>query len=327
MTRKEIVKRAIHFQHPERIPEFFFSGNADNSDVVKVDVENWHMGPNNDEVEWGFVWNNAEGDKTDMGTPKEYILADWSKFENYKKNIAPDPFRKGRFDKVQKTDFKDCYRLGSLFISGFSVMMLLRGFENVLMDMYDNPERVYALADLVFGIENDIIRQMKEQGFDGVFLLDDWGMQKSMMISPELWEKFFMDYYKKQFQLAHDLGMDVLYHTCGYVYPIIQKLIDIGVDIINLGQADLNDMALLKENFKGKVCFCQPINYQTTGISGTKEQIFAEARDIVDTFSDERGGLLIELLDFNGMGWEPKDPKNNEYQFQAFKELLYVHGQ
>ena len=45
------------------------------------------------------------------------------------------------------------------------------------------------LADIVFGFENEIIRQMPEYGFDGVSLFDDWGMQQSMMISPELWRK------------------------------------------------------------------------------------------------------------------------------------------
>ena len=92
-------------------------------------------------------------------------------------------------------------------------------------------------------------------------------------------------------------------------------------------QAELNDMPSIKQNFNGKVCFCQPINYQTTAISGTKEQFFSEAREIVDTFSNPSGGLLIELLDYIGMGWEPNDPRNVEYQFRAFEELLYIHKQ
>ena len=61
VDRREIVKRAIHFQTPERIPKFFFSGTAENSDVIKVDLEKWHIGAGGDETEWGLVWNNAAG--------------------------------------------------------------------------------------------------------------------------------------------------------------------------------------------------------------------------------------------------------------------------
>jgi uroporphyrinogen-III decarboxylase len=162
------------------------------------------------------------------------------------------------------------------------------------------------------------IRQMPAHGFDGVALFDDWGMQRAMMISPDMWREHFFDHYKKQCDLAHGLGMDVFFHTCGYVYPIIGDLIAAGVDILNLGQADVNGIDKLKEEFRGQVCFCQPINYQTTGISGTKEDFYREAKEIIDTFQTAHGGLIPELFDYERMGWKPENPNNTKYQVQAF---------
>ena len=43
MTRKEIVKKAIHFDDPPIMPKFFFNGHED-SDVVLTVLGKWHMG-------------------------------------------------------------------------------------------------------------------------------------------------------------------------------------------------------------------------------------------------------------------------------------------
>ena len=321
MDRRETVKRAIHFGTPDRIPVFLFSGNACDTDIVQVVLERWDAGESGRETEWGFLWQKSEQDTSSMGVPQEYLLKDWDNYENYVNNIAPDPYDKERFEAVRKIEKGDRYLMGSLYLSGFTVMSFLRRFELLMIDMYDMPERVEQVADIVFGFENEIIRQMPEYGFDGVSLFDDWGMQQSMMISPELWRKYFKKRYADQFALVHSLGMDVFFHTCGYVAPIIEDLIEAGVDILNLGQADINDMNMLKEKYNGRLCFCQPINYQTTGISGTKEEIYAEAREIKETFACKKGGLIAELFDYEEMGWQPENPRNTEYQIRAFEEI------
>ncbi len=321
MNRRETVKKAIHFQTPERMPIFLFSGNICDTDIVQVVLEKWDAGESGLETEWGFSWKKSEEDTSSMGVPQEYVLKDWDNLENYVKNIAPDPHDKERFAVAKTIEKGDRYLMGSLYLTGFTIMSFLRRFELLMLDMYDAPERVEQLADIVFGFENEIIRQMPEYGFDGVSLFDDWGMQQSMMVSPELWRKYFKKRYADQFALAHELGMDVFFHTCGYVAPIIDDLIEVGVDILNLGQADLNDIENLKKNYNGKVCFCQPINYQTTGINGTKEEIFAEAREIKETFGNKKGGLIAEIFDYEQMGWNPENPENTQYQIRAFQEI------
>ena len=321
-SRKEVVRKTVHFQTPGRIPRFMFNGDLTQSDIIQVVLEKWYMGGQKDVTEWGFSWDKAADDESAMGVPREYLLKNWANFDNYVRHQMPDPFDKSRFKSLKAFDVGDRYLMGSLYLTGFTVMTFLRGFENLLMDMYEDPEKVEKVADIVFGFENDVIRQMPQHGFHAVALYDDWGMQKSMMISPTMWRAFFAKHYARQFKLAHDLGMDVFFHTCGYVTPILDDLIDAGVDILNLGQADINGIDHLKKIYRGKVCFCQSINYQTTGISGTKEEIYAEAREIIDTFSDARGGLIAMLFDYEDMGWKPVDPHNTEYQMRAFEEQL-----
>lgn len=322
MTRKEVVSRAIHFNTPGRIPKFFFNQDK-RSDVIMVVCEDWALGENNDETEWGFSWNITKGDAAPMGTPKFNAIEDWNQLDDYLANKLPDPRRADRFRRLDELEvpIEDRYLLASTFLSGFTVMMMLRGFENIMMDMYDYPDELNRLAEAVFGVENEIIREMAKRDFNAVALFDDWGTQSSMMISPEAWREFYFPHYKKQFDLAHSLGMDVFFHTCGVVYPIIGDLIEAGVDIMNLGQLELNDPEKLKEKYKGKVCFCQPINYQQNGLFGSREDILAEGREIYDLFGDPRGGLIAEVFDYDKMGWGAKGPKQTVYQIEAFEQF------
>lgn len=320
-TRREVVKDAIHFRNPGRIPMFYFSGDLSKSDIVQVVCEDWAMGPNHDEVEWGFTWDITEGDAAPMGVPKFTRLDDWDKLDDYLANGLPDPKRADRFRRLKDVEVGDRYLMGSTFLSGFTVMMMLRGFENLMYDLYDEPENVARLAEAVFGVENQIIIRMAELGFDGVSLFDDWGTQRALMISPELWREHFFPHYKKQCDLAHSLGMDVFFHTCGVVYPIIGDLIEAGVDMLNLGQLNLNEPERLRDNYKGKVCFAQPLDYQKVGLFGTREEIFEEVQNIYNLLGDDKGGLIAEIFDYDAMGWQPKGPENTVYQIEAFESL------
>ena len=321
MTRKEAVKRAIKMQNPGRIPMFVFN-EADyvdpDTDILKITLEDWYLGEKGDWTEWGFFWDRDPADPTSMGVPRDVTIKEWDQLEEYKKTLAPNPYREDRWKAAKEVDVGDRYLIGTLYLTGFTVMSFLRGFENLLVDFYEEPEKVRELAELVFGIENEIIKQMPKYGFSGVMLFDDWGSQRAMLISPEMWRDIFKPFYKEQFRIAHEAGIDIYFHTCGMVYPIIGDLIECGADMIHLGQADLNDPEKSREEYRGKVCFVSSINYQTTGITGTKEEIYAEARDIMRCFGTDEGGLIALVFDYESMGWKTKYPDNGLHTKTAF---------
>ncbi len=321
MTRREAVRRAIRCEDPGRIPVFLFNGGPDSdTDICQFVLEDWYLGPRKDLTEWGFYWNKDESDPMGMGVPRNIVLPEWDCLEEYKKTLAPDPFRADRWRESDAADVGDRYRMGSLYLTGFTVMTFLRGFENLLADLYEEPDRVRELGEYVFGLENEIIRQMPAHGFDGVSLFDDWGTQRALMISPVMWREFFLPLYKKQFDLIHSLGMEAFFHCCGDIRPIIGDLFGAGCDMLNLGQPDLNDPEACRRLYAGRNCFALPINYQKTGISGTKEQIYAEARELVRCFGGPRGGFIAEVFDYGEMGWKADDPRNSGYTKTCFTE-------
>jgi uroporphyrinogen-III decarboxylase len=314
MIRKEQVKRAIKFQGPEYAPILYFNKDKEESDIILIDVVQHFMGKDKNYSEYGFVWERE--DKT-MGQPKEELIKSWDDFSTLK---FPDPLNKDRFSEVKKTMelYPERYYIASLVLTGFTIMTFLRGFANTLEELYLEPEKTAMLADKIFGFEEGIIKQLKAYGFDGVAFYDDWGDQNNLLISPKLWRDFFKPRYKKQIELCHENGLDVYFHSCGNVYDIIPDFIEIGVDMLNISQPNLYDIAALGKNFGGKVCFVCPISYQTTSITGSREDIFNDAKLLIDSFGKHNGGFIGYVEEYASIGMSDENYRNC---IEAFKTL------
>ncbi|MGA2974404.1 MAG: uroporphyrinogen decarboxylase family protein [Spirochaetia bacterium] len=317
MSGKDLVRKAVRFENPERIP---LSNPYDlaTSDIVNVEVVKNYTGPDRLHSEWGFEWTHLENDLT-MGQPKFPIIACREDLKRYQ---APDPNDPTRFEDLRTARAQygpDKYYKANLVLSGFTIMTFLRGFSALIEDLYVDRELVENLADVVFGFEEKLFTLIAAQGFSAVHLADDWGTQESLLISPALWREIFKPRYRQQVELAHSLGLDLYFHCCGYIYDIIPDFIEIGVDILNLGQPNINGIRRLGEDFSGKICFACPVSYQTTGISGTREDIRREVKELVECLGN-RGGGLIGLIptDILGLGGKRE---NIDCMLEAFAEF------
>jgi hypothetical protein len=301
------------------VPLFIFNGDRGDSDIIQIDLERFYLGPEKNVSEWGFQWESTDA-RVPMGSPTHPPIARWEDFEEYRHHRMPDPFDASRFDVVKDTMLEygpDRYYMGSLYLTGFTIMSFLRGFGNIMEDLYLNRHEVEELADMVFEFENDVIRQMKDHGFHAASLWDDWGTQTNLIIRPELWREVFKPRYIRQVEIAHSCGLDVFFHTCGFVYDIIPDLIDIGYDMLNLGQPDINGIENLGRDFGGKICFVSPVSYQTTSLTGTVEEIYSEAKRNVKSLGSHNGGLIALLIYYESMGMSKE---NYEATMNAFKE-------
>lgn len=316
MNHIERVRRAVSFQKPDCVPMLFFNADKEQSDIVMLDIQNHFGGENGRTSEWGFVWDSLD---LTMGQPVDSLIHSWD--EDFKRLTPPKLDLERRLEWINEQKSKTAagqYLLASMQLSGFTVMSFLRGFAELMEDFYAEPEYLAKLADMVFGFETQLIDAAARAGLNGVAFFDDWGTQSGLIISPELWRSFFKPRYKAQFEYAHRLGLDVYFHSCGKIDRIIGDLFEIGVDMLNLSQPNLYDMAELKKAYGGKGCFVIPISYQTTSISGTREDIFADARLAIESLGCFGGGLIGYIEEYSSIGMSPQ---NYQSCIDAFRTL------
>lgn len=215
-----------------------------------------------------------------------------------------------RFDRGREMMkmFPDRYHMADFILSGFTIMSFIRGIEDFFVDMYEDREGVEHLADIVFGAEEELIRACAKEGFDAICLADDLGNQRNLFFSLDMFREIFKPRFQHEFDLAHSLGLDVYMHSCGKIIDVIPELIDVGLDVLNPGQPKDNGIDLLGQRFGGKLCFSCPTNYQTTGISGTAEEVENEIRAYVEHLSSPKGGLigLVAIADLGSLGASPE---------------------
>ncbi len=319
--RKQRVQNAIEFRKPDRVPVVFWNCDQAEGDVMLYHLSlgapgdgsanAWDWSTN----EWGYRLEKL-GDGT-MGHPVEpfyQVLPDGERIR------VPDVREAERMSALLAFHeiSEDRYRLASLDLSGFTVYTLLRGFENAMQDFLLEPDEFAALFDRIIDFECELMRIAARQAFDGIHFADDWGTQSGLMISPAMWRRLFKPRYARQFALAHELGLHVWYHCCGEFLAIIEDFHEIGVDVLNIAQPNVNDIAEVGQRLRGRQCFMMPISYQTVSIQGTPNEIHAEAQRLYDLLAVPEGGFIGYVEEYSVMGMSAD---NYQACGEAFRQL------
>ena len=287
MTPREIVARTIRFEGADRLPMDFPEPYG--TDFVGVGMSPSPDGRCRSGVdEWGAVWAGI-GDGH-LGEVQDFPLKDWKDFDRLAIPDVRDPKRWTDLDGARE-------RAGDKFLlsGGISIyerVHFIRGLENTWADIYDAPDELGMLIDLLVDMNLYAIERYAEAGADGYIFCDDWGLQTRPMISPEAWQRIWQPRYARIFQAAHDAGLVTFLHSCGHIVDLLDGFIEAGLDVINMQQQENMGLELLGERFAGRICFHCPVDIQKTMVYGTLDDIRAYCRDLVRLLGRSEGGLI-----------------------------------
>jgi len=248
--------------------------------------------------EWGIKWKLSEYEtKFGKGYYTEIIdhpLSDDKAIEIYK---PPDPDRPWLYEETKRVvkEFKDEYYIVGVAVTTiFETAWALRGLEKILMDFVLNPDYAEKLLDIPFNYHLTAAKRLAEIGVDMIWIGDDMGSQNSMLISPDTWRKFFKPRMAEFISTIKDINPDIkiAYHSDGRIYPIINELIEIGLDVLNPIQPGSMDPAKLKEEYGDKLCFWGTIDEQYTLPFSTPYEVKDEVLERLKTIG-KNGGLII----------------------------------
>ena len=294
MSSYEIVRRAIEFDGPERLPLRFEALGL--SDIHTLDWNQIGTGDarlHETTDEWGCRW--VRSGVANMGQVKGHPLADWAAWDSFR---WPDPddaaFYEGMEDRFVGSHGK--YVTTGIFMLLFERMQALHGFENTLADLYLERKHMEKLADGIVEFDLGIIRNIGRRfpgRIHGLKFTDDWGTELATFINPQLWDDFFKPRYVRVLDAIHEQGWHAWMHTCGKVNAIMESLIEIGLDVINLQQPRVLGIEEIGERFRGRICFESLCDIQhTLPLKGEKE-IREEARLLLEQWATHDGGFFL----------------------------------
>ena len=215
--------QAVHSKYPMDItqPEYSYGKGKRCKGVP------YRIGESTDA--WGCEWQVAEDGV--IGEVRGYPLADWSALDTY----APPWELLAEADLSKVNAFcanTDKFVLVWTETRPFERMQFLRGTENIMMDLaYDEPE-IYKLRDLLQAFFVKEMELWANTDVDGVIVMDDWGSQNALLISPETWRAFFKPLYKEYADILHSSGKYMFFHSDGNIEAIYPDLVELGVDEI-----------------------------------------------------------------------------------------------
>lgn len=180
----------------------------------------------------------------------------------------------------------------------FEQSWYLRGLSEFFMDMAADQDFAHALLRRVCDIRKQNMKAfLTEVGeyIDIFQFADDLASQGSTLMSPDMYKELIKPYHIELIQYAQQFTKaKIFYHSCGAVMPLIDELIDNGIDILNPVQvsAENMDTSVLKKRFGNRVNFWGAIDTFEILPHGSKEDVKKEVQKRIYDLSVSGGYVL-----------------------------------
>jgi uroporphyrinogen decarboxylase len=115
-----------------------------------------------------------------------------------------------------------------------------------------------------------------------------------MMIHPDIWRKRIKPYTARLISTFKEMGLSTFYHSCGSLVPVIEDLIEVGLDILEPIQVTAKGMKPeeLFPVFGDRLSFHGAIDEVELLPHATAEEVYDETTRIIDILGGN-GGYII----------------------------------
>ena len=287
MTARENLLRAYRHEKPEWVPNGF------------TDLDIWdsfgerYFGEGSGDDWFGVNWTYTPELHSQTETPGQEEIDD---LENWREKIQfPDleayDWTQIAEEATANWDRTNRVSLCMLLNGPFERMMSLMGFENALCAFYEYPDEVHELFEAITEHKCKYIKILKKYfNFDIIAFHDDWGNNKNMFFSMDMWREFIKPCIQKVIDCTHEQGMIFEMHSCGYIKPTVGELVEMGIDSIQPLQY-CNEVEDLKALYGDKILLSGGFNTQEVleRPGAAEDEIRMEVRRTLDTLAPQGG--------------------------------------
>lgn len=287
MTARENLLRAYRHEKPEWVPNGF------------TDLDIWdsfgerYFGEGSGDDWFGVNWTYTPELHSQTETPGQEEIDD---LENWREKIQFPDLEAYDWTQIAEGatanwDRTNRVSLCMLLNGPFERMMSLMGFENALCAFYEYPDEVHELFEAITEHKCKYIKILKKYfDFDIIAFHDDWGNNKNMFFSMDMWREFIKPCIQRVIDCTHEQGMIFEMHSCGYIKPTVGELVEMGIDSIQPLQY-CNEVEDLKELYGDKILLSGGFNTQEVleRPGAAEDEIRMEVRRTLDTLAPQGG--------------------------------------
>jgi len=149
-------------------------------------------------------------------------------------HFDPYPSWTEAIEKHHKCRARGRYQLFMVY-GPWEALWRMRGMENLLMDLIEEPDWIAEMIGTYVDLLTATLDRCHALGAvpDGIFLAEDLGCSSGPLFSPRTWDALFRPRLEAFGEFLRQRGIAFWMHSDGRIQPYIDRLIEIGVQVLN----------------------------------------------------------------------------------------------
>ena len=203
----------------------------------------------------------------------------------------PDPDHPSRYEKVAEwiAKYKGDYAVFARIRLGSASLLESMGIEQFAYNVFDHPDLVQEVHKRFSEWSTRVVEHLNRMDFDFFWVNDDLANTKSSLMSPAMYQEFFLPYQR---MVAGAIQKPWVFHSDGNLFPILDQLLTLGMAGIHPIQPAAMDIKRVKSQYGTRVCILGNIDLDYTLTRGTPDEVDCEVRERI-AVAGEGGGYII----------------------------------
>lgn len=182
----------------------------------------------------------------------------------------------------------------------FEQTHFLMGFEDTLTGFYEHPDQMHELIDYITEYRLKYVKMLIDGLHpDVIFSHDDWGAKEALFMNPEMWREFYKEPYRRFYGYIRDRGCIAIHHADSYLVPIIEDMVELGIQCWQ-GVLPENDIPALQKQLRGRMILMGGIGAAIDRPDSTEEEIRPYVRQALQSYCP--GGHYIPCITYGALG-------------------------
>jgi hypothetical protein len=173
---------------------------------------------------------------------------------------------------------------------GADMIGWLCGLENMVFMAHDQPQFLSALLGIISEWNQARMQTVLGSGVD-LYIKRAW-YENCDFWTPTTWKQFIQPILISDAALAHAAGAKFGYLITSNAMPLIDMIVEAGVDVLIGVDPKTYNLHVLAEKTKGKMCLWGGVNGHLTVERGTPEEVSQEIRQTMEILAPNKGFIL-----------------------------------